>query len=98
MKAVLFIEGPSGLKMVASSQGLNFKSDSLSALEPSDPGPHVHAKISCLALALVLHFCEEQIQYRRSERRHFEFVFPLSVLRHLQLELRARIALVILFQ
>ena len=29
------------------------------------------------SLALLLRFCEEQVQYRRSERRHLEFVFPL---------------------
>ena len=51
MKTVLLIERHSGLKVIAVSQGLNFKSrDSLSALEPSDPGPMLHPKISSLAL------------------------------------------------
>ena len=40
VKTVLLIERQSGRKVIAVSQELNFKSrDSLSALEPSDPGP-----------------------------------------------------------
>ena len=40
VKTVLLIERHSGLKAIAVSQGLNFRSrDNLSALEPSDPGP-----------------------------------------------------------
>ena len=40
VKTGLLIERHSGRKVIAVSQGLNFRSrDSLSALEPSDPGP-----------------------------------------------------------
>ena len=71
LKTVLLIERQSGLKVIAVSQGLNVTSrDSLSALEPSDPGPMYIRKFR--VLPLLGRFCEEQVQYRRSERRHLD--------------------------
>ena len=47
------------------------------------------------SLALVFFFCEEQIQYRRSQRRHLELVLPLSrsAQRYSSLKLLAKIAI-----
>ena len=72
--------------------------DFLSALEASDPGPNVHSKIS--NPAHLPRLCEEQVQNCRSERRHFEFVFPLStvILWYRQVELLPRIILNSLIQ
>ena len=84
---VLLVERLSGLKVIAVSEGLNFKSrDSLSALTSENFE-------SC---PFCPRFCVEQVQYCRSERRHFEIVFPLSrfVPGYRQLELPARIIFV----
>ena len=57
MKTVLLIERHSGLKVIAVSQGLNFKSrDSLSALELSDPRPKYIRKFR------VLPFCSASVK------------------------------------
>ena len=51
VKTVLLIELHSRLKVIAFSQGLNFmSSDSLSALEPCDPGPMYIRKFRVLPL------------------------------------------------
>ena len=56
VKTVLLIDRHSGRKVIAVPR----VELSLSALEPSDPGPiNVHPKIS--SLVIVLRFCEEQI-------------------------------------
>ena len=59
MKTALLIERRSGLKVIAVSQGLNFKSrESLSALEPSDPGPWYIRKFR------VFTFCSASLKSR----------------------------------
>ena len=92
MKTVSLIERHSGLKVIAVSQGLNFKSrDSLSALEPSDPGPMYIRKFR------VLPFCPASVKSKfnivgvHDDIWNSYFHPPGSYRGYRQLELLARI-------